>query len=175
MNFMINIIDTNKIRKDIERAKLISDYVIVYLHFGEEYQRKANFFQKELVNKIFNYGVEVIIASHPHVIQEIIFENGKLIAYSLGNFLSNQRWRYSDAGAILNFTIEKNDSNKIFIKDVYVKPTWVFKGKINNRIQFRILKADTTNFPIYLNNEDKIKIKQAYSDTKQQLKNIKIN
>lgn len=132
-SFLINIIDTNKIKNDILKAKNLSDVIIVYLHFGEEYQREANSFQKKLVENIFSYGAKVIIASHPHVIQEINFDDDKLVAYSLGNFLSNQRWRYSDAGVILNFTLSKNDSNKITIKNFFAVPTWVFKGTLNKK------------------------------------------
>ncbi len=164
--FLVNVIDTNNIKKDISKAKRLSDAIIVYLHFGEEYQRKSNSFQKELVNKIYSYGANVIIASHPHVIQEIIFNNEKLVAYSLGNFLSNQRRRYSDSGVILNFTFSKNDSNKIFLKNLSYIPTWVYKGTIDNKIQFRIIKADTINLPDYLKANEVEKVKQAFYDTK---------
>lgn len=165
-SFLINVIDTNNIKNDISKAKSISDAVIVYLHFGDEYQRKPNSFQKELVNKVFSYGANVIIASHPHVIQDLDYDDEKLVAYSLGNFLSNQRWRFSDSGIILNFTLSKNDSNKISVKNFSYIPTWVYKGTINGKNQFRIIIADTSNFPLFVTKQEIEKIKQAFHDTK---------
>lgn len=164
--YLINIIDTNNIKKDILKAKKSSDAVIVYLHFGEEYQRKPNSFQKVLVDKVFSFGANVIIASHPHVIQDVVYDDEKLVAYSLGNFLSNQRWRFSDSGIILSFTISNNDSNKIKVKDFAFIPTWVYKGTLNNKVQIKILKADTLIFPSFLTKDEIGKVKQAFYDTK---------
>lgn len=173
--FLINIIDTTLIKKDISKAKPKVDVVIVYLHFGEEYQRVPNKFQVELANQIFSFGADVIIASHPHVIQPIEIMNDKnFVAYSLGNFLSNQRWRYSDSGMILNFTFEKNDSNKIRVKNLSVTPTWVYKGTINKQTQFRIIKADTSNYPKYFSAIDKLKMKQSFLDTKKIFEGIEV-
>jgi poly-gamma-glutamate synthesis protein (capsule biosynthesis protein) len=52
------------------------------------------------------------------------------IAYSLGNFISNQRKRYTDCGVILNFSISKNRAGEITLSNVGYLPTWVFKGKV---------------------------------------------
>ena len=64
----------------------------------------------------------------------------------MGNFISNQRWRYSDAGVVLKIIIKKNLINgTISISKVTILPTWVFKGKIKNKNIFEILPAaDTT-------------------------------
>lgn len=166
-NYLVNLIDTALIKKDITKAKSKADAIIVYLHFGEEYQRVPNGFQIDLSKKILFYGADIIIGSHPHVIQPIEIINEKnFVVYSLGNFLSNQRWRYSDAGMILNFSIEKNDSNKIKVKNLNVIPTWIYKGTIKNQTQFRIFKDDTTSYPKYFTENDKIKMKQSIIDTK---------
>jgi poly-gamma-glutamate synthesis protein (capsule biosynthesis protein) len=133
-------------------------------------------FQEEIANKTFNYGADIIIGSHPHVIQPVRFKEksiGKLkkgfVAYSLGNFISNQRWRYSDAGVILNLEIKKNaDKDSIWIKDFSVIPTWVFKGIVNGKNQYAILPSDTTllsRFPDYLSKSDKQKLIESYNDT----------
>ena len=75
------------------------------------------------MHKTISYGADIILGAHPHIVQQ--FEkfktnNGKLdtgfVVYSLGNFVSNQRWRYSDGGMIFNFNITKN----IFTDSVYV-------------------------------------------------------
>lgn len=175
--YLINKIDTNLIKLDIEDArKKNADVVLVYFHFGEEYQRKPNAYQKEIVKSAVNSGADLIIGSHPHVIQPIekfLSEKNKIkegiIAYSLGNFLSNQRWRYSDTGVILNMTIKKNISTgQIRLSKVSFLPTWVYKGKIDGKNEFVILPADTTlnDFHNQLPQTDRLKFIQSIDDTR---------
>lgn len=176
-NYIIKIIDTTLIKNDIKKLKEKNvDMILIYFHFGEEYNREPSDFQKMIVEKTIEYGADLIIASHPHVIQPIIFFESKnskikkgLIAYSLGNFLSNQRWRYSDAGVILNIIINKNKFNeKISIDSVSIIPTWIYKGIVEKRKEFLILPCDSTffkNIPSFLSSEDIKKMQRSYSDT----------
>ncbi|MCW9098151.1 MAG: hypothetical protein OQJ93_12270 [Ignavibacteriaceae bacterium] len=92
------------------------------------------------------------------------------VAYSMGNFISNQRWRYSDAGVILNIQISKNIfSDSVYISDVNYLPTWVFKGSTENGKEYVILPSEvverdsTYNF---LTTEDKKLMIEAFNDTK---------
>jgi poly-gamma-glutamate synthesis protein (capsule biosynthesis protein) len=173
--YLVNVIDTNIIKIDIGNAReKKADVVLVYLHFGEEYQRKPNSYQNEIVKCVINYGADIIIGSHPHVIQPLEFfystknKVGKgLVAYSLGNFISNQRWRYSDSGAILNISLSQNGSTgEVTISNVSVLPTWVFKGKVENKNEFVILPSDTlaSKLPNYLTKTDREKILQSFND-----------
>jgi len=121
-------------------------------------------------------------------IEHYKINNGKLdsgfIAYSLGNFISNQRWRYSDAGAILNFKITKNlVKDSIYLSGIEFIPTWVYKGLINKKREFVILPLEKNyiekidSIYSFLSPSDLISIKQAYVDTKEILsgENSKIN
>ncbi len=182
-NYLVNVIDTNLIKSDTDRAKKLQpDLILVYFHFGEEYSRMPSAFQKEIVNKTIKYGAGIILGSHPHVIQKLEkfkCNYGKLdsgfAAYSLGNFLSNQRWRYSDAGIILRFTIEKNlNTRSIKISRFSYVPTWVYKGKINGRNEFVILPAGEEYFRQYdfLDNSSRLLFKQSILDTQELLSNI---
>ncbi|NMB82203.1 MAG: CapA family protein [Ignavibacteria bacterium] len=176
-SFMINVIDTNLIRNDLTKIQRSNpDLILVYFHFGEEYSRLPSKYQEEIVNKTFDYGADVIIGSHPHVIQPTKFvgkTNGKIkrgfVAYSLGNFISNQRWRYSDAGVILNIEIVKNTlKDSIWINKINAIPTWVYKGNVNGKNSFVILPSDTTltgKLPEYLTKKDKEKLIESYNDT----------
>lgn len=178
-SFMINVIDTILIQNDVSKlTEADADLILVYFHFGEEYSRNPSKFQREIVSKTFSYGADIIIGSHPHVIQplEIVEEKdsklkNRIVAYSLGNFISNQRWRYSDAGVILNLDIKKNTRNdSLWIDKISFIPTWVFKGIINGRNQFVILPSDTTlfkDYPVFLSNSDKQKLIESYNDTKE--------
>lgn len=185
--FLVNLIDTNKIKREIKNLKRKEiDLVIVYLHFGNEYQRQPSRYQKDIVKRLISYGADIILASHPHVIQKLeTFKpvNSKLdtgfVAYSLGNFISNQRWRYSDAGVILNFTLEKNAAQSIKLKNIEIIPTWVFKGPVLLFNKFAILPAHEAfnEKPLfYLTPENIRQMKECYSDTKEiMLNGLKID
>ena len=180
-NYLVNIIDTNLIRSDINKMKIRKpDLIIIYFHFGEEYSRKPSTFQKEIVSKTFSYGADIIVASHPHVVQSIEFNQnttGKLriglVAYSLGNFYSNQQWRYSDAGTILNLELVKNiHKDSLWISNVSILPTWVYRGNTGNKIESVILPSDTSlikPLPEFLKKDDITKINQAFEDTRKML------
>lgn len=177
-DFAINLIDEELIKNDIVKAREKNvDVVLVHLHFGREYLREPDDYQKQIVNKIIEYGADIIIGGHPHVIQPVNFfktNNAKLdsgfVAYSLGNFVSNQRWRYSDAGLILNIQISKNIlTDSIYIREVNYLPTWVFKGETEKGREYVILPSQLSNDTTcnYLTKQDKKLMEEAFSDTKE--------
>ncbi len=75
---------------DIEKAKIKADFIILYTHWGLEYQPVANQTITRLAHLFIDQGVDLIIGSHPHVIQNIEEYKGKKIYYSLGNFIFDQ-------------------------------------------------------------------------------------
>ncbi len=176
-SYLINIIDTSLIPNDIKAARNKgAEIVLVHFHFGKEYQRYPIEYQKNIVNETISFGADLIIGGHPHVIEPVYYfksydpklDSG-FAAYSLGNFLSNQRWRYSDSGVILTIKIEKKiPENKFYISSVEYTPTWVFKGKIGNKNSFEILPAKLAfdkKYPEYLTGKDLGEMRQAYEDT----------
>jgi poly-gamma-glutamate synthesis protein (capsule biosynthesis protein) len=175
-DFVINLIDEELIKQDISKARQLSvDIVLVHLHYGPEYNREPSHYQKQIVQKIIELGADIIIGGHPHVVQPVDFfktNNTKLdsgfVAYSMGNFISNQRWRYSDAGIILNIQISKNKfTDSVYISEVNYLPTWVFRGKTDFGREYIILPAhnadDSTYY--YLTDQDKKLMKESFSDT----------
>ena len=175
-NFMISKIDTIKMADDFNRAKLLNpDLILTYLHFGTEYKREPNKYQRRIVEKVKTLGGDIIISSHPHALQPIEFfetpyskiDSGFVI-YSLGNFISNQRWRYSDAGVILNFDISKNlKSGKLKLEDVSFIPTWVYKGYTEIGKEFVVYPADEVfsgSLPQYFTEKDKELMEESYFD-----------
>ena len=131
--YLVNLIEEEKIKQEILKAKEISDVVVVSLHFGNEYQRLPSDEQKEVAHKTANAGADIIIGHHPHVLQPmewITKEDGKrtFVAYSLGNFLSGQLGDYRDLGGIMQIKVEKtveNDETTITLKDPLFIPTYV--------------------------------------------------
>lgn len=155
--FCISLIDTSKIKSDIQKTKQHNpDKIIVYLHWGNEYQRFPTSAQKKLADFLFNYGVDIILGSHPHVIQPSEFkilpdsfgnEKKVFVAYSMGNFISNQRKRFTDSGVIVHLKLVKNFStNQTFIDTVTFTPTYV--SKLNGRFRIVPIKEALQKFEI---------------------------
>ena len=178
-DFVINLIDVDRIRKDIAKARSKNvDVVLVHLHYGTEYSREPSDYQKEVVRNIIKAGADIIIGGHPHVIEptELFKTNHTkmdtgFVAYSMGNFISNQRWRYSDAGVILNIQISKNIfTDSVFIGDVNYLPTWVFKGQTKKGREYIILPStiDVNDSSYsYLTDGDKNLMNEAFDDTRE--------
>lgn len=177
--YLINIIDSGLIKKDIAAArKNGAELVIVHFHFGEEYKREPVLSQRKAVECAVNCGADIIIGGHPHVIEPIDYYktvNGKLatgfVVYSMGNFISNQQWRYSDVGMILSIEVTKNIRNdSLFISKVDYTPTWVFKGSIKGKNEYVILPVsspdDCAKYP-FLSSDERARMNQALEDTKE--------
>lgn len=155
LNSMVNIIDEERIKSDIEKAvDMGSDLVVVFIHWGNEYQREPSEAQLELGRKMVEWGANIVFGSHPHVIQrpEIIKHNGKdnFIIYSLGNFLSNQRRetinnKYTEDGIMVTVNVEKDFAkNETTIKDIIYTPTWVYKYNFNGLAKYEIIPLEET-------------------------------
>lgn len=74
----------------IGENKRADNFLCVVIHWGEEYEKTSNDFQKKLAREILDSGADVVVGSHPHVVQEIEKYKGKMIFYSLGNFIFDQ-------------------------------------------------------------------------------------
>ena len=99
----------------IKKEKEMSDFVVVYTHWGQEYKTISDQKQKDLAHNFIDAGADVIIGSHPHVIQEKEVYKGKTIYYSLGNFIFDQ---YFDAsvkkGLVVRATFDAKESSIVF-------------------------------------------------------------
>lgn len=131
---VVNLIKKETIQEDIKLARARgADSIVVLYHFGGEYLRLPDDFQREMVDFAFQKGAQIVLGGHPHVLQPYrIFrasdETGatkdRLVIYSLGNFVSNQRRRFTDGGMIFEFRVER-DSDEIRITQVDHTPVWV--------------------------------------------------
>ncbi len=147
MRWILNILDYSKLAWEINQVRQAGvDGIIMALHTGKEYQLYPSEADQQLCHRLFELGVDIILGSHVHVIRplETVVKKDPFsqrlktcfAAYSLGNFLSNQRWQYSDCGLMLSLRISKN----LFHPGINVEllscfPLWVYK--INH--QYRIL------------------------------------
>ncbi|HEX8041910.1 MAG TPA: CapA family protein [Chryseosolibacter sp.] len=111
---VVNLLDTAAIRRDLTKAqKENPDAIIVFTHWGTEYERLPSKAQKDVAALCFKHGARLVIGSHPHVVQPMEWnkEQNQFIAYSLGNFVSGQRKQYTDGGAMVRIELEKISFN----------------------------------------------------------------
>jgi poly-gamma-glutamate synthesis protein (capsule biosynthesis protein) len=86
------ILDSLRMREDIERARNLASTVVVSLHWGEEYETESSMEQKQLARSLIDMGATLVIGHHPHVLQEVERYGAGVIAYSLGNFVFDQNF-----------------------------------------------------------------------------------
>ena len=90
---LLNGINASDLVKSIKKTKSEVDKVIVFMHWGEELKEVSNNRQKDCAKTLVNAGADLIIGSHPHVVEEIEFINGVPVVYSLGNFIFGLTWK----------------------------------------------------------------------------------
>jgi poly-gamma-glutamate capsule biosynthesis protein CapA/YwtB (metallophosphatase superfamily) len=163
----ISLIDQQQMAEDIRLAReQHPDFIICLLHWGTEYERYPSDSQKAMIAFLFSEGVDAVLGGHPHVLQPFELETitdkygetrRRLVIYSLGNFVSNQRDRYRDGGIILNFTLERHTSpdkgKTMNITDVHYTPTWVYVRHATFQNQFYILPI-----PRYIKNDQPLHV-----------------
>lgn len=169
----LNLIDTLQIRKDLQKAKdQHTDLILVFMHWGNQYENTANREQRQLAEFCFRNGARIIIGSHPHVLQSIEWRKDKdqVVAYSLGNFVANQPERYRGIGAMLHIDLEKsiqaNGSSIVKVNDVAYSLSWVYRTQPDGN--FFILPVDQfendTDFVTNPASRDRLKL--LVDDTK---------
>ncbi|MBO4940672.1 MAG: CapA family protein [Clostridia bacterium] len=124
--YLVNLIDEEKINSDCRYADDNADFTVAFMHWGTEYASYPDEFQKNLAQKMCDWGVDLIIGSHPHVIQPVEWiksENGNemLTFYSLGNFVSRQKEVRNLLGGIAEVTLAYN-GEKVSIADYSFVP-----------------------------------------------------
>lgn len=127
----VDYIDRKLIKSDIEAARNAgAEYIIVCIHWGNEYQLLPTAEQKSLAQFMRDNGADAIIGGHPHVIQPMEVTDGdskKLTVYSLGNFISNMKTKDTRGGAMVRIRLTRGDDNKVRLTDasyrlVYTEP-----------------------------------------------------
>ena len=89
-----------EVKKDIDKVRNKVDVLIVAMHWGVEYTHEPTAYEKDMAEYLAKSGVDVIIGTHPHVIQPVTWIDNTLVIYSLGNFISAQ---YQNQGSCLNY------------------------------------------------------------------------
>lgn len=150
----INMLDTGIIGRDLEKtAGLDPDITVLFLHWGTEYNTIPSSQQEKIARQFLSMGADLVIGSHPHVLQKMIWTKEDstegLIVYSLGNFISNQRRPGTDGGTMVRILFER-DNGSLRIKDAGYCLTWVYIPVNNGKKEYYILPCaefeDKTDF-----------------------------
>ena len=125
-SYCLNLFDEDVIKKDVQKAKEISDCVIVSCHWGNEYETTANSFQKKYAKLFADLGVDVVLGTHSHTLQPVEWVEGKdghrtLVAYSLGNFVSGMMEEETQLEGMLSFDVKKKDGQCV-VENVLLTP-----------------------------------------------------
>jgi poly-gamma-glutamate synthesis protein (capsule biosynthesis protein) len=114
--------DSVAISNDIKKYKPEVDWLIVSLHWGNEYLPKPEKWRVDLAHRLIDAGVDIIAGHHPHVVQPMETYKNKLIFYSLGNFIFDQNWsKATSESEIYSLKVSKDkilniDKTPIIIK-----------------------------------------------------------
>jgi poly-gamma-glutamate synthesis protein (capsule biosynthesis protein) len=151
------------------------DMTIVFIHWGEEYQREPNAYQKDMAQFLFDNGADIIVGSHPHVIEPMEWHRAdsmrkdQVVVWSLGNFVSNQRKQYTDGGTMFKITLQK-EAGKTSIRSAGYQLTWVYNPMVDGRKQYYILPAARyENDTVLLDAQARGDLRQFLSDSRELL------
>jgi len=151
---VVNLIDRQQIKKDIEIARFMKpDIIIANIHWGDEYILKQNKEQESLANFLINNGVRLVIGGHPHVVQPIDIKKKEgqienVVVYSMGNLISGMSKVNTDGGMMVRIDLSKDSKdNKIKIDNCDYSLVWVYKPVQEGRRQFQLLPVDKYNNP----------------------------
>lgn len=120
-DYLVNVYSDEKAKADIEAMKGKVDVIIVSMHWGVEYTHTPNEEQKKIAAYLAELGVNIVVGSHPHVIQPIEHIGDTVVIYSLGNFISAQNGIERRVGMLATLNIKKTvdkDQTTVEITDV---------------------------------------------------------
>jgi len=123
--YIVPRMDTAVVREAVVRGKEQgAEYIIALPHWGTEYKLNPSVEQQNWKDFLFDCGVNAIIGSHPHVVQPVIVENGRVTAFSLGNFISNMSAANTQAGYMLTLELVRVGASGDIKSSVSVDRLW---------------------------------------------------
>lgn len=152
-SYVFDYIDRQVVSETVSQMRAVADIVVVHFHFGVEHALKPTEEQKRLSKMCIDLGADLVIGTHPHVLQKVsIVQHGgkrKMIAYSLGNFVGDMESNLTKLGVILNVTFD------VRVGVVGVQPVLVWTQKFwpSGQLSFRVvpveafLKNGDSHFP----------------------------
>jgi hypothetical protein len=180
---IVNMLDKEMITRDVEKAKAgKADIIILFLHWGTEYDTIPSKAQTDLARYFESIGVDLVIGSHPHVLQKMVRTRDTLtgrdniVVYSLGNFVSNQRKPKTDGGSMVRVEFTKT-GDKYLISNTGYYLTWVYAPIVKYRKKFYILPcSEFENKPDFFDKPEAFYLmKRFINDSRKLLNSQNIN
>ena len=144
---VVNLIDTVQMAADLEKARRCTDFVVVAMHWGIEYQDAPSVEQRRLADFLLRNGATLVVGNHPHVVQPLrtVRDSAgvlrQLCIYSMGNFISAQR-TFPRAGAMLVHVVVEKSARGITLHAPQYLLTYVERPIIAGKKNFRILPLE---------------------------------
>lgn len=164
----VNFIDRDQLKADILKARLMKpDIIIAFMHWGQEYKTMPSPEEVDLAKWLIALGVNHVIGSHPHVIQPVVLMGDSvtpqknLVAFSLGNYISNMSARHTDGGLSLKLLFKKVNGITRLVS--YEKSlVWTSRPVLNEKSDFILYPSSIDRK--YLNNREKQKMENFLID-----------
>ncbi|MBQ4066510.1 MAG: CapA family protein [Clostridia bacterium] len=131
MPYCVNLLDEATLKADISAAEAMADFTVVLPHWGTEYVLEADSNQRYWANIMFQCGADLVIGTHPHVIEPVEImedeDHSMLIYYSIGNFINSTAQTGAGianrmVGGMANVTLDRDENGEVYIKDYGVTP-----------------------------------------------------
>lgn len=178
--YSVNYIYPDRIIQDINALRPQTDILVLVLHWGVEYTAKPTMEQKILAQRFMEAGADVILGSHPHVIQTMEMKQVKgknrFVIYAMGNFIGDQNGMERNSGIILRMNFRKDfAANDTRLESVSYTPTYSHSYKQDGREKFRVIPIEETILRIENGQEkilqaaDLITLKNVLGDTQGRL------
>lgn len=160
--YCVNLIDENLMKEQIDMAKQEDpDIIIACMHWGTEYKTTPTSNQEELADFLFKNGIDIILGTHPHVLEPmekrtVTLDDGTtkdgFVIYSLGNFIADQNAEYTRDSIILNIDITKHADGKITIDNYEYIPIYMYKDTSKKKQKMKLLDINKNiyNYENYL-------------------------
>lgn len=117
-----SLMDIDRMKNAVKKAKEHADIVVVSMHSGIEYTAKPNTSQQNFAHAAIDAGAELVLGHHPHVVQTAEKYHGKFIFYSLGNFIFDQIWsEETKRGLGLKITMTSEGVQSVDFFPVYMR------------------------------------------------------
>ncbi len=149
---VVNLIKPDIIKADLKKTLAAKpDFIIAVMHWGAEYQLNEGVEQQAQAKLLLENGADIVIGMHPHVIQPVKeitvvladkTQKTGIVAYSLGNYISNQQQANTDMGLMFEIVLEKNNkSKKTSLKDHAWIPVWRYIENKAGKVTYYTLPA----------------------------------
>ena len=177
--YLVNLYSDEKVKSDIEKVRDKVDLLMVSMHWGTEYKNEPTETQKKQAEYLSSLGVDIIIGTHPHVIEPITYINDTLVIYSLGNFISAQSTN-NDYNTMVELMTsvdiikeEKNGQSTIKLDNLNNELLYNYYKKGSRWTDFKVIPFSQMNETY---NKDYKRLYEKYSSiVKMYDPNIKIN